>query len=133
MRLQEPSLTMRPRRDLKCFSIGAEYGCYPVTIQESEETQKQNPDDPGKVLDIAYLKRDKHACGKHDCGHRKTVSIGELSGAFESSDYNNGCYHNWILTLGLSNLNGKDTHESSLRWVYKFDPEPCPTYAPSVA
>lgn len=133
MRLQEPSLTMRPRRDLKRFSIGAECGCNPVTIQESEKKEKQNPDDPGKVLDIAHLKRDQHARGKHDCCYCKTVGIGELSGAFESSDYNNGCYHDWILTLGLSKLNGEDTHESSLQWVYKFDPELCPTYAPSVA
>ncbi len=98
-RLWEPSLMLRPRKDLEHFSIEAECDCCRVTIHESEGTEKQNPDNPGKVLDIAHLKRDKHSCGNHDCGYCEPVGIDELSGVVESSDHNNSCYHNWILTF----------------------------------
>ena len=124
---------MRPRRDLKYFSIGTKCDYYSVTIQETEEKKKRNRGNPGKMLDIAHLNRDKYACGKHDCRYCKAIGIGELSRIVESSDNNNGRYHNWMLTSGFSISNGEDTHESSLQRVYKFDPEPCPTYAPCVA
>ena len=92
MRHEEPSLTMRPRRDLEYFSVGVERGCY-LTIQEPEENEKQNPENVRKVFDISNLKRDEHSCGKHDCCHSKTIGIAQLNSVVEGSDNNNGRYH----------------------------------------
>jgi hypothetical protein len=84
-----------------------------VTIKETEDKQKQNRDDDGKVFDIAHLDRYEDSCSKHDRRYGKAVGIRELRGIFESSNDNDCRYHNWIQTLGLVVRQEENAHESN--------------------